>query len=56
MVLDITPAQVNEWNNPNRKRYIQDIFSNLTEDEREFIQTGYTPCDWRKMEVAFNEK
>ena len=24
MVLDITPEQVAEWNNPNRKRLIQD--------------------------------
>lgn len=47
MVLDITPEQVEEWNNPNRKRLIQEIFPQLTNDEREFIMTGYTAQDWR---------
>lgn len=47
MVLDITPEQVAEWNNPNRKRLIQEIFPQLTNDEREFIMTGYTAQDWR---------
>ena len=56
MMLDITSEQVEEWNRPNNeRRLIQDIFSNLSEDEREFIQTGYTPNDWKEMEKAFAE-
>ena len=55
MYMDISDEQVAEWNNPNRTRLIQDIFANLTEDEREFIQTGYTPSDWKEMEKAFND-
>tara|TARA_B100000902_G_C27249127_1_gene884255 strand:- start:65 stop:274 length:210 start_codon:yes stop_codon:yes gene_type:complete len=48
MVLDITPAQVEEWNRPNNeRRLIQEIFPQLTNDEREFIMTGYTAQDWR---------
>ena len=53
--MDISDAQVEEWNNPNRTRLIQDIFANLTEDEREFIQTGYTPADWKEMQKAFTD-
>ena len=53
MVLDITSEQIEEWNSPDRKRLIQDIFSNLSETEREFILTGYTASDWRVMEEAY---
>ena len=53
--MDISDEQLQEWNDPNRTRLIQDIFANLTEDEREFIQTGYTPSDWKEMEKAFND-
>ena len=49
MVLDINQEQVDEWNNPNRTKLIQDIFPNLTDDEREFVMTGYTPEDWEKL-------
>ena len=28
---------------------IQDIFPNLTAEQREFILTGYTPDDWKQM-------
>ena len=55
MYKDISDDQVAEWNNPNRTRLIQDIFANLTEDEREFIQTGYTPADWKEMQKAFTD-
>ena len=50
MVINTTQDQINEWNNPNRKKLIQDIFHDLTVDEREFIQTGYTPEDWKAIE------
>lgn len=46
MVMDVTEEQVAEWNNPERKRLIQDIFHNLTDVEREFIMTGYSAEDW----------
>ena len=49
MYLDVTPEQVAEWNNPQRTKLIQDIFPNLTQDEREFIMTGYTIADWKAM-------
>tara|TARA_B100000073_G_C23574399_1_gene509619 strand:+ start:356 stop:565 length:210 start_codon:yes stop_codon:yes gene_type:complete len=49
MYLDVTPEQVAEWNNPQRTKLIQDIFPNLTQDEREFIMTGYTISDWKEM-------
>ena len=50
MYLDITQEQIAEWNAPaEKRRLIQDIFSNLNDDEREFIMTGYTPADWRAL-------
>lgn len=49
MCLDVVQEQVDEWNNPNRTRLIQDIFPNLTDEEREFIMTGYTPEDWKAI-------
>jgi hypothetical protein len=30
--------------------FIQDLFSELTQDEREFIQTGATPKEWSDLE------
>lgn len=50
--VDISQEQIEEWNSPRRERLIQDIFPNLSEDEREFIMTGYTPADWKEMEKA----
>lgn len=52
MYVDISQEQIKEWNSPRRERLIQDIFPNLSEDEREFIMTGYTPADWKEMEKA----
>ena len=55
MYMDISDDQLQEWNDPNRTRLIQDIFPNLTEVERECIMTGYTVADWKEMEKAFND-
>ena len=55
MYMDISDDQINEWNDPNRTRLIQDIFPNLTEVEREFIMTGYTVADWKEMEKVFSD-
>lgn len=51
MDIDVTDAQMAEFNSPNR-RMIQDIFPNLSADEREFIKTGITPAEWA---VTFGE-
>ena len=53
--VDITQEQIEEWNSATRVRLIQDIFPNLSEEERELIMTGYTPADWKEMEKAFEE-
>lgn len=42
--LPITDEQVRRWN--AREGYIQEIFSNLSADEREFIMTGITAEEW----------
>lgn len=51
MVVETTQDQIDEWNNPNRTMLIQDIFHDLTDVEREFIMTGYSPEDWETMEA-----
>ena len=51
MVVETTQDQIDEWNNPNRTMLIQDIFHDLTDVEREFIMTGYSPEDWAYMEA-----
>ena len=48
MDLNVTAAQIAEFESPGR-RMIQDIFPNLTADEREFIMTGITPQDWTSV-------
>lgn len=50
MDLPVTQAQLDEMALPGpQRRYVQDIFPDLTNDEREFIKTGYTPEDWAAM-------
>tara|TARA_R110002167_G_scaffold48013_8_gene141941 strand:- start:291 stop:527 length:237 start_codon:yes stop_codon:yes gene_type:complete len=33
----------------NRKELIQNIFPELTREEREFLKTGTTPEEWKEM-------
>jgi len=49
MTLDISPNQMAEFSDPRRTRLVQDIFPNLSQDEREFIMSGTTPDDWKQM-------
>ena len=44
MDLDVTQAQLDAY--ARKEGLIQNIFPHLTDEEREFIQTGYTPEDW----------
>ena len=56
MELDVTQAQLDEMFMPmTRRRFVQDIFPNLNNAEREFIKTGYTPEDWETMFPEENE-
>jgi hypothetical protein len=48
MDLPVTEEQMAEFERP-RRRFVQDIFPNLTDAEREFIKTGYTQADWNAM-------
>jgi len=45
MDLNITPGQWREWNSFNR-RMVQDVFPDLSAEEREFLMTGITPDEW----------
>ena len=47
--LNITQAQFDEFTCPHRTRMVQDIFPNLTPDEREFLMTGAIPSEWEEM-------
>lgn len=47
MDLPVTQAQLDEMELPGHmRRYVQDIFPDLTASQREFIKTGYTDEDW----------
>lgn len=46
--LDVTEEQIKEFES-NGSRMIQDIFPNLSAEDREFIKTGYTKEDWGKI-------
>jgi len=48
MDLPITMAQWTEWMSARRTRLIQDIFPDLTDDQREFLKTGITSVEWDK--------
>lgn len=45
MELDITADDLQRWRDG---ALIQDVFPNLTPDEREFIKTGITPESWEE--------
>ena len=57
MDLPVTKMQLQEWKNGG---LIQNVFPNLTPDEREFIQTGITPNEWQQveqdMEAVYDEE
>ena len=44
MDLDITPEQLSRYENGTE--LIQNIFPNLSPDEREFLISGITPTEW----------
>jgi hypothetical protein len=47
MSIDVTPEQIERY-----ERYednAENIFHNLSLDEREFITNGYTPDDWTEI-------
>ena len=52
MDLPVTQMQLQEWKNGG---LIQNVFPNLTPDEREFIQTGITPNEWQQVEQDMEE-
>lgn len=47
MDLDVTEEQMNMFE--SRQATIQDIFPNLTPNEREFIKTGITQEEWENL-------
>jgi len=47
MDIDVTPLQIEQW---QKGMLIQDAMPLLTNDEREFIMTGFTASDWEAME------
>jgi len=45
----ITPAQLREVDDPQRKRLIQEILPHLSPSDREFLMTGVTDEEWQSM-------
>ena len=52
MDLPVTKMQLQEWKDGG---LIQNVFPDLTPDEREFIQTGITPNEWQQVEQDMGE-
>ena len=48
--INVTQEQLIEWDKGTK---IQDAMPHLTDDEREFLQTGITPEEW---DAAFKEE
>lgn len=46
MEINVTVEQILDWRHGTP---IQTAMPNLTADEREFIMTGYTPEDWKRI-------
>lgn len=46
MDLPITLDQLDRWNSGE---LIQNVFTNLSDDEREFLMTGITPEEWDEV-------
>jgi hypothetical protein len=42
--IPVTYEQLQDWE--NKKGLIQNVMSNLTPDQREFIMTGILPTNW----------
>lgn len=47
MELPVTQEQLEVWKSGGG--LIQEVFPELTSDEREFLKTGLTPEDWLKI-------
>lgn len=54
MELLISDAQWIEWTSKN-PRMVQDVFPNLSNEEREFLLSGITPQEWNKY-IAGSEE
>jgi hypothetical protein len=52
MDLPVTTKQYQDWRGG---MLIQNAMPNLTPEQREFIQTGLTPVDWKGMVEDANE-
>ena len=50
MVLFVDQDALERWLEapPGEKRFIQDEFPHLSDDEREFLLTGSTPEEWER--------
>ncbi len=46
MEIDVSKTAIYAW---KCGELIQVAMPDITPEEREFIQTGYTPSDWKKM-------
>ncbi len=49
MEIEVDPQTYQNYRDGYDNRLIQDIFPDLTPDEREFLMTGYTKEDWDLM-------
>jgi len=47
--IDASPTKIANYLLKRDTRFIQDIFPELSKDDREFLMTGITPEEWKEM-------
>jgi hypothetical protein len=44
--IDVTQEQLDRW---HAGEYIQDVMTHVSPEDREFLMTGITPEEWKKV-------
>lgn len=50
--IDVDPKKLQDWRSGKLKGFVQDVFPELSADDREFLLTGITRQEW---DTAFAE-
>lgn len=45
-IIDVDPKKLQDWRSGKLKGFVQDVFPELSADDREFILTGITQEEW----------
>ena len=54
--IDVDPEKLASWLAGSEEGYIQDVFPNLSADDREFLLSGITPEEWDNATLPPEER